>query len=39
MRIAIVGTGAMGTAHAGLLASAGLDVWAVGAWAAAIEAM
>ncbi|HEX2135886.1 MAG TPA: 2-dehydropantoate 2-reductase, partial [Microvirga sp.] len=39
MRIAIVGTGAMGSVYAGLLASAGLDVWAVDAWADHIEAI
>lgn len=39
MRIAILGTGAMGSVYAGLLASAGLDVWAVDTWAAHVEAM
>jgi 2-dehydropantoate 2-reductase len=39
MRIAIVGTGAMGSVYAGLLGSAGLDVWAVDAWADHIEAI
>jgi len=32
-RIAIVGTGAMGSIYAALLADAGHDVWAVDAWA------
>ena len=39
MRIAILGTGAMGSVYAGLLASAGLDVWAVDTWAEHVEAM
>ena len=39
MRIAILGTGAMGSVYAGLLASAGLDVWAVDPWAEHVEAM
>jgi 2-dehydropantoate 2-reductase len=32
MRIAIVGTGAMGSVYAALLASAGHEVWAIDAW-------
>ncbi len=32
MRIAIIGTGAMGSIYAALLADAGHDVWAVDAW-------
>jgi ketopantoate reductase len=39
VRIAILGTGAMGSVYAGLLASAGLDVWAVDTWAEHVEAM
>jgi 2-dehydropantoate 2-reductase len=39
MRIAILGTGAMGSVYAGLLAAAGLDVWAVDTWAEHIEAI
>jgi 2-dehydropantoate 2-reductase len=32
MKIAIIGTGAMGSVYAGLLADAGHDVWAVDIW-------
>lgn len=39
MRIAILGTGAMGSVYAGLLADAGLDVWAVDIWADHVEAI
>ena len=39
MRIAILGTGAMGSVYVGLLAAAGLDVWAVDTWAEHIEAI
>lgn len=39
MRIAIIGTGAMGSVYAGLLADAGLDVWAVDSWDDHIEAI
>ena len=39
MRIAVVGAGAMGSVYAGLLASAGNDVWAVDVDAAHIEAI
>ena len=39
MRIAIIGTGAMGSVYAGLLADAGLEVWAVDAWAQHVEAI
>jgi 2-dehydropantoate 2-reductase len=39
VRIAIIGTGAMGSVYAGLLASAGLEVWAVDAWAAHVDAI
>mgnify|MGYP001250408964 CR=1 FL=1 len=37
MKIAIVGTGAMGSVYAGLLADAGNEVWAVDAWAEHID--
>jgi 2-dehydropantoate 2-reductase len=39
MKIAIVGTGAMGSVYAGLLASAGHEVWAIDAWREHVEAM
>ena len=39
MKIGIVGTGAMGSVYAGLLAKAGHDVWAVDSWAEHVEAM
>lgn len=39
MRIVILGTGAMGSVYAGLLASAGLEVCAVDTWTAHVEAM
>jgi 2-dehydropantoate 2-reductase len=39
MKIAIVGTGAMGSVYAGLLASAGHEVWAIDAWHEHVEAM
>jgi 2-dehydropantoate 2-reductase len=39
MKIAIVGTGAMGSVYAGLLASAGHEVWAIDAWKAHVDAM
>jgi 2-dehydropantoate 2-reductase len=38
-KIAIVGTGAMGSVYAALLASAGHEVWAVDAWADHVKAM
>jgi 2-dehydropantoate 2-reductase len=38
-KIAIVGTGAMGSVYAGLLASAGNEVWAVDTWAEHIDAI
>ena len=38
-RIAIIGTGSMGSVYAALLADAGHDVWAVDAWADHVEAM
>ncbi|MEO8037255.1 MAG: 2-dehydropantoate 2-reductase [Betaproteobacteria bacterium] len=39
MKIAIVGCGAMGSVYAGLLASAGHEVWAIDAWRDHIEAI
>lgn len=39
MKIAIVGCGAMGCVYAGLLASAGHDVWAVDAWRDHVDAI
>ena len=39
MKIAIVGTGAMGSVYAGLLADAGNEVWALDAWQEHIDAM
>ena len=39
MRIAIVGTGAMGSVYAGLLADAGNEVWAIDRWAEHVEAI
>ena len=39
MKIAIVGTGAMGSVYAGLFASAGHEVWAIDAWPEHVEAM
>jgi 2-dehydropantoate 2-reductase len=39
MRIVIIGTGAMGSVYAALLADAGLDVFAVDAWAEHVEAI
>jgi 2-dehydropantoate 2-reductase len=38
-KIAIVGTGAMGSVYAGLLADAGHEVWAIDTWAEHVEAM
>ncbi|MBK1789132.1 ketopantoate reductase family protein [Prauserella cavernicola] len=38
-KIAILGTGAMGSVYAGLLADAGNEVWAVDTWAEHIEAI
>ena len=32
MKIAIIGTGAMGSVYAGLLADAGNEVWAIDIW-------
>lgn len=39
MKIAIVGTGAMGSVYAGLLASAGHEVWAIDTWHEHVAAM
>lgn len=39
MKIAIVGTGAMGSVYAGLFASAGHEVWAVDRWREHIDAI
>ena len=39
MKIAIVGTGAMGSVYAALLASAGHEIWAVDRWREHIDAM
>ncbi len=39
MKIAIVGTGAMGSVYAGLFASAGHEVWAIDSWKEHIEAI
>jgi 2-dehydropantoate 2-reductase len=39
MKIAVVGCGAMGSVYAGLLASAGHEVWAVDSWREHVEAI
>jgi len=39
MKIAIIGTGAMGSVYAGLLASAGHEVWAIDTWREHVDAM
>jgi len=39
MKIAIVGTGAMGSVYAALLGAAGHEVWAIDAWREHVEAM
>jgi 2-dehydropantoate 2-reductase len=39
VKIAIVGTGAMGSVYAGLLGDAGNEVWAVDVWAEHVRAM
>lgn len=39
MRIAVIGTGAMGSIYAALLADAGHDVWAVDAWQDHVDAI
>ncbi len=39
MKIAVVGTGAMGSVYAGLMAAAGNEVWAIDTWQAHIDAI
>ena len=39
MKIAVIGTGAMGSVYAGLFASAGHEVWAIDSWSEHVEAM
>ena len=39
MKIAIVGTGAMGSVYAGLLGKAGHEVWAIDIWREHIDAI
>ncbi len=39
MKIAVVGTGAMGSVYAALLSEAGNEVWAVDTWAEHIQAI
>ena len=39
MKIGVVGTGAMGSVYAGLLADAGNEVWAIDLWQGHIEAI
>ena len=39
MKIAIVGTGAMGSVYAGLLGAAGHEVWAIDTWVAHVAAI
>ena len=39
LKIAVVGTGAMGSVYAGLLASAGNEVWAIDTWREHIDAI
>ena len=39
LKIAVVGTGAMGSVYAALLAAAGNEVWAIDAWREHVEAM
>ena len=39
MKIAIVGTGAMGSVYAGLLGKAGHEVWAIDIWQEHIDAI
>ncbi len=39
MKIAIVGTGAMGSVYAGILGAAGNEVWAIDRWAEHVEAI
>ena len=39
MKVGVVGTGAMGSVYAGLLGSAGHEVWAIDTWQAHIDAI
>ncbi len=39
MKIAIIGTGAMGSVYAALLADAGNEVWAIDAWREHVDAI
>jgi 2-dehydropantoate 2-reductase len=39
MKIAIVGTGAMGSVYAALLGAGGHEIWAIDAWQAHVDAM
>ena len=39
MKIAVVGTGAMGSVYAGLLADAGNEVWAIDTWEVHLHAI
>ncbi|HZP94470.1 MAG TPA: 2-dehydropantoate 2-reductase [Burkholderiales bacterium] len=39
MKVAIIGTGAMGSVYAGLLASAGHEVWAIDTWQEHVDAI
>ena len=39
MKVAIIGTGAMGSVYAALLANGGHDVWAIDTWAEHVKAM
>ena len=39
MKIAVVGAGAMGSVYAGLLASAGNEVWAIDTWQEHVDAI
>ena len=39
MKIAVIGTGAMGSVYAGLLAAAGHEVWAIDVWAEHVDVM
>ena len=39
MKIAVVGTGSMGSVYAGLLADAGNEVWAIDAWPEHVDAI
>ena len=39
MKIAVVGTGAMGSVYAGLLADAGNEVWAIDTWTDHLDAI